>query len=459
MWQCSPLTACFYYIHNCFHKISFMMFTLVLSDENRLLIMREIPHLCRQEMMSHRIIYIVSEDNMKSEKLYENAGNLTSKGLDNIIYDEYCFIDEDTDEYTEEYLKNEYNFKSFSAGLTECINKYGFKGNINSAEEKTEYIISKCRENNIQLNPAIIKTWFKDKRPVSEKRSRENVYKLCFALKLDLKQTSDFFYNTYFECPFNFRIHNEAIYFYCLNRGLDYSKAQELIEKADEIITSNISDNNESEYEFTYHIGNEIFQINSEEKLLEYIKKHSNEFLISNKTAYNHAKRLIDECTELAVKLYNDDITYRDERKCTNKKRNIDLLLFVMFDTDMLIKNNKNNSFSKTSQFPELIKSNFPLKMQLSNICNNKKVSYDTMRKALIMMNFFCFFASACIKDEEGDFLQFVAETDDLLESCGYPKLYVRNPYDWLIMHCANHYTPLVELADSIKRYYIYANE
>ena len=59
---------------------------------------------------------------MKSEKLYENAGNLTSKGLDNIIYDEYCFIDEDTDEYTEEYLKNEYNFKSFSAGLTECIN-------------------------------------------------------------------------------------------------------------------------------------------------------------------------------------------------------------------------------------------------------------------------------------------------------------------------------------------------
>lgn len=130
---------------------------------------------------------------MELEKLYENAGNLTSKGLDNIIYDEYCFIDEDTDEYTEEYLKNEYNFKSFSDGLTECINKYGFKGDINSVEEKTEYIISKCNENNVQLNPAIVKTWFKDKRPVSEKRSRENVYKLCFALKLDLKQTSDFF--------------------------------------------------------------------------------------------------------------------------------------------------------------------------------------------------------------------------------------------------------------------------
>ena len=41
---------------------------------------------------------------MELEKLYENAGNLTSKGLDNIIYDEYCFIDEDTDEYTEEYV-------------------------------------------------------------------------------------------------------------------------------------------------------------------------------------------------------------------------------------------------------------------------------------------------------------------------------------------------------------------
>lgn len=29
MWQCPPLTACFYYIHNCFHKISFMIFAFV----------------------------------------------------------------------------------------------------------------------------------------------------------------------------------------------------------------------------------------------------------------------------------------------------------------------------------------------------------------------------------------------------------------------------------------------
>lgn len=54
----------------------------------------------------------------------------------------------------------------------------------------------------------------------------------------------------------------------------------------------------------------------------------------------------------------------------------------------------------------------------------------------------------------ESDFLDFVHETNDLLCSSGLPALYVRNPYDWLFLHCANHPYPLEELRSAMRRYY-----
>ena len=84
------------------------------------------------------------------------------------------------------------------------------------------------------------------------------------------------------------------------------------------------------------------------------------------------------------------------------------------------------------------------------------------MRKTLILLNFYCFFAVLFAKNStsdlfcaiESDFLDFVHETNDLLCSSGLPALYVRNPYDWLFLHCANHPYPLEELRSAMRRYY-----
>ncbi len=101
---------------------------------------------------------------------------------------------------------------------------------------------------------------------------------------------------------------------------------------------------------------------------------------------------------------------------------------------------------------------NFPQKKQLSDI-KLGKASYDTIRKALILLKFYSFFMHVGEDHSEDDREQFYQETDDMLSECGYWPLYPRNPYDWIFMYCAacshdlqNRYLeisqPLEELKD-----------
>ena len=389
-----------------------------------------------------------------TDELYDKAGELTQDCLNQIIEGDYSFFD-DEDELTEEYLLT-YRFKTFADGLNETIASRGFSGDITSADEKIVFIRNKCTENGVPLNPSVVRAWFADTRPISSEKSRENVYRFCFAMKMDITETAGFFLKVYYECPFNYRIIDEAVYFFCLNNGKSYSYAQSLKEKAESIIKE--CERHDTKYEFTSAIGTGLKNIRSEERFLEFVSENSSEFHIGNRTAYKYAAHLIEECCELARKECEsrDEITQK-----TGRETNIDLLIYVIFGEN-INQYKKNSSFAKTAGFPELVKANFPLKMNLSKIRNGEKVSYDTMRKALVLLNFYRYFAELFQENKYSDFCVleedlrgFAAETNDLLASCGYPVLYVRNPFDWLIMHCACNEYPLEEFRNAVKRYYL----
>lgn len=77
---------------------------------------------------------------------------------------------------------------------------------------------------------------------------------------------------------------------------------------------------------------------------------------------------------------------------------------------------------------------------------------------ALIMLNFYCFFADVRVnkKAESADLYDdFVWDTNTLLYECGYVQLYWRNPFDWLIGHCATATSPLDRLRGLIDAYYL----
>ena len=392
--------------------------------------------------------------------LYENAGELTKHCLDSLLNDEYTFFDEE-DNYTEEYLLT-YPFKNFSDGFTEVIQKHGFSGNPDSTEEKVKFVRESCQKNHVELNIANIRNWFQEKRPVSSETSRDLVFRLCFGLGMNLEEVTEFFLKVYFECPFNFRNHEEVIYYFCFLNHLNYDSAVKLKEKADSILEQ--TEPEQSTYELTSAIGSELKQIHTEEEMLKYIQKNSSEFLVNNRTALKNAQRLLAECTTLATndfKKYEFHAENETISHYSSKKENVDLFLNMLLSVDMM-QYSSEKSFAKASAFPELVKSNFPLKMQLSKIKNEKPISYDAMRKALIVLSFYDYFTKLFEQNQNNnkfcvfasDFRLFVEDRNDLLKSCGYPPFYIRNPFDWLILHCANTPYPLNEFQDAFRRYY-----
>lgn len=399
---------------------------------------------------------------MTEEELLQNAGEMTRLALDKILDPEYHILNE-LEELSDNYLLESPHFKSFDTGLTELMVKKGYAGDTTDATAKYKFLYTRCKERNISLTHAVIKSWFNDTRPISSTKSRENVYKLCFALDCTLDEVTEFFFHVYFECPFNFRLCKETVYYFCFLHSLDYNTALNLCIQAEAIFDDTIS-HDELLYTHTRKIGNALDKLQTQEELLSYIRQHKNEFLTSNQTAYDYAETLIKENTELALKIFESENTEQDYQRKTSIKQNIDLFLLVLFDFDMHIEN-KNHSFAKESDFPELISANFISKENISRILNRKKVSYDTMRKNLMILEFFNYFAHLKTESEklgetfccfEEDFENFLCETEDLLNSCGYPPLYPRNPFDWLIMHCANTAEePLSEFKNAIQAYYL----
>lgn len=48
---------------------------------------------------------------------------------------------------------------------------------------------------------------------------------------------------------------------------------------------------------------------------------------------------------------------------------------------------------------------------------------------------------------------------NSLLNECGYVRLYWKNPYDWMIGHCAASEKPLERLRELIDEFYLDSEE
>ena len=112
-------------------------------------------------------------------------------------------------------------------------------------------------------------------------------------------------------------------------------------------------------------------------------------------------------------------------------------------------------SISK-SRFPKYIKSNFPQRQQLENILKGKG-TFDSIRKALVILEFYNFYGDALIKHKSSPdlFDEFTDELNLLLEECGYIQMYWRNPLDWMIGYCAYADNPLDEFRGLIEEFYL----
>ena len=368
-------------------------------------------------------------------------------------YGEIFNYDFDMDDLPgKEYFDQMDDNSPFIEGIKSIAYRMGYRDDL----DIVRFLMGLCVEAGVSISRPTLSNWITKGTPASSEAGRENVYRLCFALKLNAEQTGEFFLKSYLERPFNYKNLHEAVYFFCMNNGLEYRDATRIIGQVESLPALE----NPAAQDVTEEIGRAIQAFHTEEAFVRYLQENRSSFAVQNKTATERIAALIDKCYILATEEF---AFQKKERDKIHKVENEDELLSVIYNynaretSGYWEKNGKQvpkpvyaKSISESS-FPEIVRCNFPQRQQLENI-KKHKASYDAIRKALIMLSFYHFFADARIKGIKSPdlFDEFVDEMNTTLAECGYVQLYWRNPYDWMIGHCAEKEDPLDMLRNMI---------
>ena len=197
-------------------------------------------------------------------------------------------------------------------------------------------------------------------------------------------------------------------------------------------------------------MGKEIEKFGSEEELIRYLSMNH---WTEKQTAIQKVRSLMEECKNLAS----------EECKSQGKEfavNSFESLLYVILGYRARQQEDKQKVHSKSirySDLPKSITSNFPTRATFQAITNGT-ANHDAIRKMLVLLHFYQFFAPARI-EEHGTpdelFDEYIDELDVLLEECGYMQHYWRNPYDWMFGHCAFQEEPLEALREIIEVFYL----
>lgn len=368
------------------------------------------------------------------------------------------------------YLNDPSNFRSFSEGLTELIQKYGYNGAADDAVAKTNYILSKLSDINVTISKSTVKDWFCDKRrPALVSNSRTIMFQLCFAITASFDDVKWFFSHVYFDRNFNCHTIEEAVYYYCFINNLSYADACRFIQ----IINSYPESKDMPGDAYTSEIKDRITLFSNDTEFLDFFKKNKNIFHKWNKTALLYINQLLSSIRgskndKNAINAYkngnfNYDITgcglviqeYLHNYK-NNKRVNYiygQNIASIDFMLEQII--NTNKGISKETIIPAIVKVNFPSKKTFSDILTNAETStsYDSIRKCLVLLKFYHFFISLELNPgiiEDDIYTIYCDETNDILYSCGYEELFPGNPYDWLFLWSAAQKKPLTALRNAV---------
>lgn len=396
-------------------------------------------------------------------KTYCNGEN--TQIVENKFYG-YKFEEEDLPE--KEYMEEISYTSTFREYVIKHARRVGYNDDMNDNKKVAKFLYELCKRENIDISRQTLNNWLES----GSANGRKNVYLLCFALKMDIDQVQEFFLKAYLERPFNYKSINEAVYFFCFNNRYSYADAIQLISQVECLpkLENEYADDN------TEEIGEKIRLITTKDEFIKYIYENQSGFAVQNKRAIAMINELLESCYLIAPKEY--DMRHpnynKKEKKKDDKNENhikvnsIDKLLSVIYGyyaraSEKIGEASDERtpvyeiSISK-SDFPERIKRNWPQAQQISNI-RKGKAKYEVIRKAIIMLAFYDFAANAIVKDKEcieyGIFDELIDEVNRILVDCGYPQLYWRNPYDWMIAYCASSNDPLETLRSLIAEYYL----
>lgn len=358
------------------------------------------------------------------------------------------------DNFIEELLQVVQLFRPFSDAITEFISERGFDGDFTDVDAKVKYIKTAFEKANM-TPPRELREWFTAGQPIK----RDTAFLICFAFGLDGGETDEFFRRYYAkERSFNCHQVQEAVYYFCLNNGLSYAEALDIQTRVPLSKRSQKS----GDVVYTGSIIAELNDLETKEELVTYLTENIDKFSDSNVTAYERIRRLwalaagnggllMQEREKLPSIL--DDAATGEKSKLRSGNTGVKpwdaYLAILQLDKDDVKQLKAERSIRPIlKKLHDDAQDSFPDRQGIDKILRGEHVSYERVRKWLVLLTFYTFWAQKAVKEgsyeaKPVDAKRCLTSMNQHLMDAGYPELYVGNPYDWIFLFASKSEEPL----------------
>lgn len=380
------------------------------------------------------------------------------------------------EDYVEELKKAAKLFRTFDKALDSFIVNHGYDGDLLNVDEKVSFITCKLKAAGVPV-PRNIKKWYTEHKKIE----RKTAFQLCFAFGLQVDEVNDFLRRICLTRGFDCHDVEEVVYFFALKNGLSYEDTKEVISKVtivkpDRVVKDDIV--------YTEFIAEEIDDIETAEELILYLNENTDKFGYNNVTAYEIIRSIWNDISQengIALRekklLYvafdkdtNDEQLEEDTDKRRKERKRMDDSIWEIYlqilglsgnYTDKIYKNRSIKSILKDNELLHpLAEDSFPDRGGLNKILNGRHASYESVRKLLILLVFYKFWANKSLCSNHyaagyGDADRCISTINDNLVDAGYPILYPGNPYDFIIFFSVNADNPLMTFRDFMREMFL----
>jgi len=358
------------------------------------------------------------------------------------------------DNFIEELLQVVQLFRPFSDAITEFISERGFDGDFTDVDAKVKYIKTAFEKANM-TPPRELREWFTAGQPIK----RDTAFLICFAFGLDGGETDEFFRRYYAkERSFNCHQVQEAVYYFCLNNGLSYAEALDIQTR----VPLSKRRQKSGDVVYTGSIIAELNDLETKEELVTYLTENIDKFSDSNVTAYERIRRLwalaagnggllMQEREKLPSIL--DDAATGEKSKLRSGNTGVKpwdaYLAILQLDKDDVKQLKAERSIRPIlKKLHDDAQDSFPDRQGIDKILRGEHVSYERVRKWLVLLTFYTFWAQKAVKEgsyeaKPVDAKRCLTSMNQHLMDAGYPELYVGNPYDWIFLFASKSEEPL----------------
>lgn len=380
------------------------------------------------------------------------------------------------EDYVEELKKAAKLFRTFDKALDSFIVNHGYDGDLLNVDEKVSFITCKLKAAGVPV-PRNIKKWYTEHKKIG----RKTAFQLCFAFGLQVDEVNDFLRRICLTRGFDCHDVEEVVYFFALKNGLSYEDTKEVISKVtivkpDRVVKDDIV--------YTEFIAEEIDDIETAEELILYLNENTDKFGYNNVTAYEIIRSIWNDISQensIALRekklLYvafdkdtNDEQLEEDTDKRRKERKRMDDSIWEIYLQILGLSGNYTDKIYKDRSIKSILKDNellhplaedsFPDRDGLNKILNGIHVSYERVRKLLILLVFYKFWANKELCSNHyaagyGDADRCISTINDNLVDAGYPILYPGNPYDFIIFFSVNADNPLMTFRDFMREMFL----